>query len=163
VAVTLRSAEPADADAIADVWRRAWPDGHEGHVSEELVALRTPESFRERAAARVGETTVAEVDGAVAGFVTLAGNEVEQVFVSAEHRGSGIASALLAEAKRRLRARGHAQAWLAVVEGNVRARRFYEREGWVDEGPFDYAADGPDGPIAVPCRRYVKELAGPTR
>jgi hypothetical protein len=45
-------------------------------------------------------------------------------------------------------------AWLAVVTGNARARRFYERSGWADDGELDYVADG----VAVPCRRYVKRL-----
>jgi hypothetical protein len=45
-------------------------------------------------------------------------------------------------------------AWLAVVPGNARARRFYERSGWADDGGFDYVA----GEITVPCRRYVKRV-----
>ena len=49
-------------------------------------------------------------------------------------------------------------AWLAVVAGNARARRFYERRGWSDGGPFEYAAAGDHGPIPVPSHRYVKDL-----
>jgi GNAT superfamily N-acetyltransferase len=98
------------------------------------------------------------VGGAVAGFVMVVGDEVEQVYVSRDQRGSRVAALLMDEAERQVRANGHAKAWLAVVEGNGRARAFYERAGWTDEGPFDYAAAGPDGPIAVPCRRYMKSL-----
>jgi len=47
------------------------------------------------------------------------------------------------------------------VTGNARARRFYEREGWRDEGDVDNPVDGPEGPIAVPCRLYVKDLPRP--
>ncbi|MGH8894503.1 MAG: GNAT family N-acetyltransferase, partial [Actinomycetes bacterium] len=57
--------------------------------------------------------------------------------------------ALLTAAERRLREDGHGSAWLAVVGGNTRARAFYTRQGWVDEGPFTHAAPGPDGPIPV--------------
>jgi hypothetical protein len=64
----------------------------------------------------------------------------------------------MADADARLRAAGHARAWLAVVAGNARARRFYERLGWTDVGPFEHDAPGPDGPIRVPARRYVKQL-----
>ena len=64
----------------------------------------------------------------------------------------------MAEAERRVRANGHRRAWLAVVAGNARARAFYERAGWVDEGPFEYAAAAEDGAITVPCRRYAKAL-----
>lgn len=154
----LRRATPEDAPRIAEIWRVGWRDGHLGFVPEELVAARTDESFDTRAAARVGDTTVAVVDGAVAGFVMVVDDEVEQVYVSRDHRGQGVADALIAEAEAQVRANGHALAWLAVVAGNARARAFYERAGWRDEGPFDYAAAGDDGPIAVPCHRYTRSV-----
>jgi ribosomal protein S18 acetylase RimI-like enzyme len=150
----IRAARTEDAEAVAEIWEYSWRDGHLGNVPDELVALRTPESFATRAAERVGDTTVATVDGAVAGFVMVVGDEVEQVYVSAGHRGSGVASTLLAEAERLVATGGHAKAWLAVAPGNARARRFYERQGWVDEGRFDYRAAG----MTVPCQRYVKAV-----
>jgi hypothetical protein len=55
-------------------------------VPTELVAVRTPESFGTRAAARRADTTVAEVDGEIAGFVIVSGDEVEQVYVAAAHQ-----------------------------------------------------------------------------
>ncbi|WP_234335608.1 GNAT family N-acetyltransferase [Streptomyces albus] len=101
---------------------------------------------------------VAVADGEVAGFVMVAGDEVEQVYVAADGRGTGVAGVLLAEAERLVGENGHDRAWLAVATGNARARRFYARQGWSDEGPFDYPAAGPEGPIAVPCHRYAKRL-----
>jgi GNAT superfamily N-acetyltransferase len=154
----IRKATPADASAVADIWHAGWPDGHLGHVPADLVAVRTAESFRVRAAQRVEDTVVAEVGGSVGGFTMVVNDEVEQVYVAASHRGSGVADALLADAEARIRAGGHMRAWLAVVAGNARARRFYERRGWVDDGPIVYAAEGPNGPIEVPARRYVKDL-----
>ena len=156
--VTVRGALDADAEKIAEIWRLGWADAHLGFVPQELVQARTDESFRERAEDRTGDTTVAVVEDAVAGFVMVVGDEVEQVYVAAAHRGTGVASVLLAEAERQVAANGHAEAWLAVVAGNARARAFYERAGWNNEGPFDYAATADDGPIAVPCLRYTKIL-----
>ena len=155
--IELRPAVPADAPAIADVWHAAWGDGHRGLVPPALETLRTRESFGPRAAARVPGTTVAE-DGGVVGFVTVHGDEIEQVFVSTSHRGSGIAVDLLSDGEGRVAAAGHAESWLAVVTGNGRARRFYEREGWSDAGPLDYQAETAEGPVSVPTRRYVKRL-----
>jgi len=152
----LRPATSEDSPEVARIWADGWRDGHVGHVPEELTAIRTRESFDVRAFQRVGDTTVADVGGQVAGFVMVAGDEVEQVYVDAAHRGTGIASALLAEGERQVKAAGHAKAWLAVATGNTRARRFYEREGWVDEGAFDYPAASAAGPIPVPCHRYAK-------
>ncbi|MQA09994.1 MAG: GNAT family N-acetyltransferase [Pseudonocardiaceae bacterium] len=157
-AVTLRPARPEDSRAIATIWYQGWLDGHLGHVPDELLAVRTKESFGTRAPQRVSDTVVATVDDAVAGFVMVVGDEVEQVYVATAHRGSGVAAVLLAEAERLVAAGGHERAWLAVVAGNARARRFYERNGWTDEGPIDYPAASADGPIAVPAHRYVKRV-----
>lgn len=154
----LRSATPDDASGIARIWYDGWRDGHLGHVADELVAVRTRESFDQRAAARVGDTVVATVDGAVAGFIMVVGDEVEQVYVAGEHRGTGLAAVLLNEAERLVAANGRSRAWLAVAPGNARARRFYERSGWTDEGLFDYPAATADGPMPVPCHRYVKDV-----
>ena len=155
----IRPAESGDAAAVAEIWHSGWRDGHLGHVPDELVRVRTDESFRMRAADRVGDTTVAVVDGDVAGFIMVAGDEAEQVYVAAAHRGKGVADALLAEAERQVRENGHELAWLAVVSGNARARAFYERMGWRDDGGFDYEAAVEDGStVSVPCRRYVKTV-----
>lgn len=156
--LTLRAARPEDAGRIAEIWQLGWRDGHLGFVPQELVDVRTEASFRTRASERIPDTTVATVDGVVAGFVMVVDDEVEQVYVSSAYRGSGVAAALIGEAERQVGANGHRKAWLAVVAGNARARAFYERAGWVDEGPFLYAAAAEDGPIDVPCHRYAKLL-----
>ncbi len=165
--VELRPATAGDAPAIAVVWHTGWGDGHRGLVPPELERVRTRESFGPRAADRVPGTTVAVVGAVVgegvpgvgvAGFVTVHGDEVEQVHVSAAHRGSGIATDLLSDGEHRVAAAGHSEAWLAVVAGNARALRFYERQGWSDAGPLDYWTDTAEGPVLVPVRRYVKRL-----
>ncbi len=156
--VNVRPAVAADVDAVAAIWYAGWGDGHLGHVPDELVAIRTEESFWTRAANRIADTTVAVVGDEVAGFVMVVGEEVEQVYVSRDHRGSGVAGTLLGEAERQVKANGHSEAWLAVATGNARARRFYERSGWTDTGPFDYPANADTGTLPVPCHRYVKPV-----
>jgi GNAT superfamily N-acetyltransferase len=156
--VIVRRGNEHDASAIAEIWRLGWRDGHRGFVPDELVAARTDESFASRATALANKMTVAVVDGAVAGFVLVVDDEVEQVYVSAAHRGTGVADVLLREAERQVRANGHSSAWLAVVAGNARARAFYARAGWCDEGPFDYRAAADGGSITVPCHRYTKDV-----
>src|SRR3954447_6088324 len=84
--VALRPATSADADAVAQIWREGWHDGHLGHVPAALVAVRTPGSFLQRAADRVGDTTVAVVDGDIAGFTMVTGDEVDQVYVARPRR-----------------------------------------------------------------------------
>ncbi|MER6303783.1 GNAT family N-acetyltransferase [Kitasatospora sp. NPDC001539] len=157
-AMVIRPARPEDARAVGDIWYRGWCDAHLGNVPEALLAVRTQESFAVRAVQRVGDAVVAVVGGAVAGFVMVVDDEVEQVYVAGNHRGSGVAAALLAEAERLVVAGGHGRAWLAVVAGNLRARRFYARNGWEDAGIFDHHAPSDEGPVRVPAHRYVKRL-----
>ena len=154
----LRPATTADAADLARIWREGWRDGHLGHTPSALVEARTDASFDRRALERVPQTTVATIDGDLVGFTVVVDDEAEQVYVDRAARGSGVAALLLAEVERQVAADGHSRAWLAVAAGNARARRFYERSGWVDDGAFDYQADGPDGPIAVPCHRYVRDF-----
>lgn len=154
----IRAARPDDVGGIAAIWATGWADVHLGNVPPELVASRGEATFWPRAAERIHATTVA-VDGAeVVGFATVVVDEVEQLYVAAPFRGRGVADALLTDAERRISAAGHRRAWLAVVPGNLRARWFYERMGWIDEGPFEYPAQGDGGPILVVAERYAKVL-----
>jgi hypothetical protein len=54
-----------------------------------LTAERTPASFDRRTLERVGRTWVAEAAGAVAGFVVVVDDEVEQLYVDRSWRGRG--------------------------------------------------------------------------
>lgn len=72
--VILRPATAEDISSIAPIWHRGWQDGHVGHVPEELTTARTERSFWSQAAQRLPDTTIAEIDGAVAGFVMVAGD-----------------------------------------------------------------------------------------
>lgn len=155
----IRAATAEDMAAVAELWYVGWHDGHAGHVPEGLTAARTLEAFHERTPSRIVDTTVAvSEDGELLGFIMVAGDEVEQVFVGRDARGTGLAARLLAEAERQVAGAGHDLAWLAVVEGNARARAFYERHGWRDAGylPYEVTADGQR--FVSPCRRYEKEL-----
>jgi ribosomal protein S18 acetylase RimI-like enzyme len=156
--INIRAANDDDAPAIAEIWFAGWRDGHLGNVPDALVAARPHERFHSVARENIPATTVADVDGEVAGFIVVVEDEVEQVYVGAAHRGTDVAAALLAEAERQVASAGHDVAWLAVVPGNARARRFYERQGWHDDGLFDHHAPSADGPIATPAHRYAKTV-----
>jgi GNAT superfamily N-acetyltransferase len=159
VELTLRGAAPQDIEAIAALWHSGWRDGHLGHVPESLLPYRQLPHFRQRVPSRVPATTVATLESRVVGFVTVHEDEVEQMFVAESARGGGTAAALLRHAERLIAGR-FPLGWLAVVAGNARARRFYERNGWRDTGGFDYAAEIPGGTLPVPSRRYEKNLEG---
>ena len=157
----LRPATPEDIDAIAALFHEGWHDVHPGRVPDGLTERRTSQAFHDRVAQRVAETdetTVAEVDGAIAGFVMVSDDEAEQVYVDRAFRGSGAAALLLSEAERQIAAGGHDVAWLAVVRGNARAQAFYAKQGWLDEGDFDYPVTALGEHYISPCRRFTKRV-----
>ncbi len=156
--VDLRPARDHDAPAVAQVWWEGWGDAHLGHVPEEVVVARTRESFDSRAASRVADISVVEVDGVVRGFVMVGEDEVEQVFLDRGARGSGLATLLLDEGERRVRSHGHRRARLFVVPGNPRARAFYARRGWRDDGDVIYTPVDDDS-LEVPTRLYTKHVS----
>ncbi len=144
---------------MAAIWHAGWHEAHSGHVPAGLTAARTPVSFRERAADLVPCTVVAVDEREMAGFVTVVDDEVEQLFVAVDHRGTGLATRLLTTGEERVAHGGYDAAWLAVVAGNARARRFYERQGWSDAGDLPYEVTAGGSTYVSPCRRYEKVVS----
>jgi GNAT superfamily N-acetyltransferase len=155
----LRPAADADADAIAAVWHAAWHDAHDEHVPANLIADRPLGYFVRSVPRVVARTTVAEDATGIIGFVTVTDDELDLLFVAARARGTGVATALLGRGETHIAARFE-QAWLEVVAGNARARRFYARMGWVEEGSREWVAQTSAGPATVVYRRYEKRLLG---
>ncbi len=158
----LRPATADDVEAVTAIFHQGWHDVHPGRVPDGLTERRTEDAFRERVTQRIAETdetTVAEVDGAVAGFVMVNDDgEAEQVYVDRAFRGSGVAALLLTEAERQLAAAGHDVAFLVVVRGNERAQAFYARQGWTDEGDVDYPVQALGEDFISPCRKFTKRV-----
>lgn len=78
------------------------------------------------------------------------------VWVDPAHRGSGVAELLLQELAERVRASGATRLRLQVGEGNLRARRFYERMGFVATGDIERY---PGHPVAE--HEMVRDLTSP--
>ena len=154
----VRAARPEDVEALARLWTDGWRDVHVALVPPELTALRTPQSFRARLAARLGDTFVAEADGVAIAFFMLKDAELYQFYVSAPARGTGVAAPLMTAAEDRLRERGIAVAHLGCAIGNDRAARFYEKAGWQRTGIVADMVETSAGPFRLEVWRYEKAL-----
>jgi ribosomal protein S18 acetylase RimI-like enzyme len=122
-ALSLRPAEPKDADAIADVFLAArkasmpyLPDLH----SEDDTR-----SWIRNDVLRRDEVWVAAAGDRIDGYLVVNGDVLEHLYVAPRLHGSGIGSALFAKAKQ-LRPRGF-RLW--VFQRNMQARGFYEARG----------------------------------
>ena len=156
--VVVRDADASEIDALARVWFDAYRDAHEGLLPPELFRVRTLASFRQRIADGLSDFRVAGRVGAPLGLCALKDDELYQLFVAAEGRGTGVAAALMDDGEARLAARGVTTAWLACAIGNDRAARFYEKRGWRRVGVVTSHLTTPDGEFAVDVWRYEKTL-----
>ena len=168
----IRDATPEDARAIAEVHVASWRAAYRGLLPDDyLERLSVDErevQRREHLDDPSGEwgTLVAEEDGHVVGFATYGPSrdedappgtgEVPAIYLDPALVGTGIGRDLFAEATAGLRHAGYGRATLWVLEGNERARRFYEKAGWTWDGAtsthdFDCANE--------PMVRYAVKLS----
>jgi GNAT superfamily N-acetyltransferase len=154
----VRPAEEREIDHLARLWYDGWQDAHAKILPAELARVRTPESFRRRLAEALPDVRVIGPPGLPMGFCMLKGDELYQLYVAAESRGSGVAAALMADAEDRLAKSGVATAWLACAIGNERAARFYEKSGWHRTGVVVSEMEIPSGILPLEVWRYEKSL-----
>lgn len=160
----IRSATPADADAIAWIGVTAWQTAYRGLVPDEhLDAL----DWRERAVVRREQLDRAAADrvvtyvvldpASVVGFVAsgpdrdedrraAGGLEIYALYVVPSGWGHGLGRALLERAIADVPVGVPVTLW--VLAGNTRARAFYERQGFV--------SDGAEKPISIGGRDLLE-------
>ena len=157
--MTVRDAEPADLEPLARLWWSGWRDGHEAILPSDLARLRTLESFIERMERALVDVRVIGPVGAPVAFHLVKGDELNQFYVDAAARGTGVAAELMADALLRLRAAGVELAWLACAIGNDRAARFYEKSGWRRAGTAMVRTETSGGPYPLKVWGFEKPLA----
>lgn len=157
-AIDVRPAQPQMLDRLARLWYDAWQDAHARILPPALVRYRTYGSFRERLQGELHRVRVAGPTDQPVGFCMIKDDELYQLFVTADARGSGVADVLLADGEARLAAKGVQTAFLVCAIGNDRAARFYEKHGWRRVGTVIHEAETPDGPFPLEAWRYEKRL-----
>lgn len=154
----VRPALETELDALAAIWHEVWHESHAPLMPEDLTRLRTLENFRDRLEACLPDMRVVGPVGFPLGFCITKGDELYQLYLSAEARGTGAAGALLADGETRIGAAGAGVAWLACAVGNDRAARFYEKSGWQRTGTQNIEVDTSAGPFPLEIWRFEKTL-----
>jgi ribosomal protein S18 acetylase RimI-like enzyme len=148
---SVRPARPDDAAAIARLRIDTWRAAYAGIVDADVLGgLGVDDADIERRQQRIREpppgvhTLVATADGEVVGFVVVGPTrddggaeltgEVYAIYVDAAHWGTGIGRQLMAAGLGRLTDEGFRRVTLWVLEGNARARGFYEAAGMTADG-----------------------------
>lgn len=158
VSPIIRPAEASEIGALAQLWHAGWQDAHAAVIPAELARLRTLQSFAERLQGMLPDVCVIGDPGAPLGFCAIKHDELDQLFVAREGRGTGMAAALVADAEQRLAVHGVTTAWLACAIGNHRAARFYEKCGWALVGTVVNRLETIEGPFDLEIWRYEKTL-----
>lgn len=156
--MNVRFAEEHEIDHLAKIWYQGWLDAHLEIVPAELARVRTLESFGPRLRALLPDVRVVGPTGTPVGFSIVKDDELYQLYVSADARGSGVASALINDVEARLTELGFKTAWLACAIGNDRAARFYEKCGWSRVGNMINHLETSGGAFDLEVWRYEKSL-----
>ena len=150
--VAYRPATPADVEALAQLVVEGVED-YKAFAPESWNAPSTADEaahLHELLADERAWCLVAEVDGEVVGQVTILPASIaarptdeerlahlRNLVIRKDHRGTGVATRLTTSAVEKARERGYTTMRLFAAEGQSRAQRFYEREGWEPAGePF---------------------------
>jgi len=107
----------------------------------------TPEAWAGEFAEQDLHFQLAEDEQGLAGFAktsrltlpaeaTARTYELRQLYLDERAKGSGAAQALMDWALDQGRAQGAEEMWLSVYVDNHRAKRFYEKNGFEDRGPY---------------------------
>jgi GNAT superfamily N-acetyltransferase len=137
----VRRATADDARAIAEVqvatWRDAYAHLFPAQVLESLSVDEREQMWRQFTASDSMAVFVAEGERGIVGFANVGESrdlpgegELYAIYVHPDDWSSGAGPALMRVARDWLDRR-FSSAVLWVFEDNPRARRFYEREGWV--------------------------------
>jgi diamine N-acetyltransferase len=143
---TLRRAVPDDAPSLAVLAERTFRDAFGARNSPENMDLHCARYFAPEFQRREIEdpglvTTLAAVDGALAGFTQLRlsrthgsvaarrPSELARIYVEAGWHGRGVARALMQDAIATAAGAGADVLWLGVWEHNPKAMAFYRKFG----------------------------------
>jgi GNAT superfamily N-acetyltransferase len=128
----VRRATPADAEEMARVHTASSVAAYAHVVTPDHALLERRIAAWREALAGDDPSFVAEADGLVVGVLHVTTTELKVIYVHPDWWGSGAGRLLLERAHAEL-AQTCDEATLTVLADNPRARRFYERNGWVCE------------------------------
>jgi GNAT superfamily N-acetyltransferase len=150
---TCRNATCGDLAVIDRIFRTSFCETFAHLYSEEnltaFLAKFTPEAWRAEFDDPRYAFRIADVDGAAVGYVKLGpltlpvepqapAMELRQLYLLKGHHGTGIATALMDWALAEAASRGARELYLTVYTDNHRAKRFYERYGFAEVGPYAF-------------------------
>ena len=145
--LVIRLATLADARAIAEIHVASWQSAYSDLLPEPFLRNLSVEKrttlWSDVIAARRAHVSVASVADRLVGWIAYGRcrdrdkpatwAEIEAMYLDPEYCGQGIGTALIDHASHALKEQGYEHVSLWVLAGNVRARAFYKRTGFVED------------------------------
>src|SRR5262245_17399603 len=128
--LSIHAYRPEDFTPVNDLWRRArmaaFPDvqARKGHTAEE------DRSYFRTVILTKNAVFVAEAAGRVVGFMAIAGDFIDQLYVDPDCQRQGVGASLISSAK----ALSPSGLHLFTFETNASGRAFYEKHGFKATG-----------------------------
>ncbi len=142
--IDIRKAEPADAEAIAEVHLEAWRGAYSGIIPHRALGAmigRRGSEWWANAVRRAATILVLDIGGTVAGYATLGRNrsrdlpqqgEIYELYIKPEYQGIGFGGRLFAAARQKLSSHGLKGMVVWAIEENAGALAFYTNAGGRD-------------------------------
>ena len=138
----IRPAEQRDAAAIGRVYCEGWKAAYDGLMPAFFLDALTPENCAPKPDHIAPDRRlVAEMDGQVVGTVTFGKGredaslaEIQSIYVLPDHWNHGQGSALFRAVCDKAQAQNFSGLYVWTLEGNTRAKMFYERMGMTATG-----------------------------
>lgn len=151
----IRSAVPADTEALAALAERTFRDAFEADNTADDINAYCGEAFTLDVQRRtivdesVDTLLLEDESGALIAYAQLRPGSPEEIdvpspvelwrfYVDRSHHGQGVAQELMRAVLDATRARGAKTLWLGVWERNLRAQAFYRKMGFVDVGSHTF-------------------------
>ena len=165
----IRLAVVDDAEALGRLHVRSWQVGYQEDFDSDFLAgldASARVKWFKRVIGMATPVLVADVDGDPVGFAMVGAaragetdwGEVFSIYVHPDSWGQGHGFHLLVAAERALADDGFDHGLLWVLDSNIRARRFYERQGWLLSRQIKLEHIGD---VQVNEVRYEKDLRAP--
>ncbi len=123
----IRAYQPQDKNALLDIWLRASTQAHHFIGVDKLEAQLPLVEQQYLPAAQIWISVAAA--GHISGFIALMQYHIGALFVDPYNQGAGHGSALLHKAKSL-----HPVLTVGVYTRNVKAYKFYQRNGFCETG-----------------------------
>lgn len=142
-----RKATVDDVHNISRIYALSWKTAYVGMVPQDFLDAIDDERWVQKFSKDIGDGTLCAL--MIYGGETPVGcaafgasrdekmpgwGEIVSIYLHPDYFGQGYGEALLRETVAALRAQGYERVYLWVLRDNARARRFYEKHGFVSSG-----------------------------